>query len=99
MHSYWIKIENKGDFAVQLISREWIIKDANLMIKEVRGDGVIGLQPIIHPGAFHQYSSWCPVSAPVGQMTGKYKMTRLSDDHVFYVDVPALNLIYPPTLS
>ena len=96
VYSYWIKIENKGDLAVQLLSREWLIKDSNLMIREVKGDGVIGQQPIIEGGGFHQYSSWCPVSSPVGQMTGKYKMKRMLDDSIFYVDVPTIPMIYPP---
>jgi len=99
VHSYWIKIENKGETAVQLLSREWLIKDVNLLIKEVQGDGVIGLQPIIESGAFHQYSSWCPVSAPIGQMTGRYKMKRMVDNKIFYVEVPAINLIHPPKLN
>ena len=95
-YSYWIKIENKGDLAVQLLSREWLIKDANLMIREVKGDGVIGKQPIIEAGESHQYSSWCPVSAPVGQMSGRYKMKRMIDDSLFYVEVPIIPMIYPP---
>ena len=95
-YSYWIKIENKGDLAVQLLSREWLIKDANLMIREVKGDGVIGKQPIIEAGESHQYSSWCPVSATVGQMSGRYKMKRMIDDSLFYVEVPIIPMVYPP---
>tara|TARA_B100000497_G_C7692355_1_gene421415 strand:+ start:593 stop:979 length:387 start_codon:yes stop_codon:yes gene_type:complete len=96
VYSYWIKIENKGDLSVQLLSREWLIKDANLMIREVKGEGVIGKQPKIEGGGFHQYSSWCPVSAPVGQMTGKYKMKRMIDDSFFFVEIPLIPMVYPP---
>ncbi|MEE9373714.1 MAG: Co2+/Mg2+ efflux protein ApaG [Saprospiraceae bacterium] len=96
VHSYWIKIENEGELTVQLLSREWLIKDANLVIREIKGDGVIGEQPIIEEGDFHQYSSWSPISAPIGQMTGRYKMRRVIDQSIFYVDVPPINMIYPP---
>ena len=99
VYSYWIKIENQSEYEVQLLSREWLIKDANLMIREVKGDGVIGKQPIIKNGSFHQYSSWCPVSAPIGQMTGRYKMRRTADNHDFYVQVPTIAMVYPPVLS
>lgn len=99
VYSYWIKIENQGNLDVQLLSREWNIKDSNLMEREVKGDGVIGRQPIIEAGSFHQYSSWCPVSSPLGQMSGRYKMRRVVDDHLFYVEVPKILFTYPPLLS
>lgn len=98
-HSYWIKIENQGHVPVQLLSREWLIKDSKLTIKKVEGDGVIGQQPIIDPGSYHQYSSWCPITSDIGRMSGKYKMVRLPDEKVFYVDVPPINMIYPPVLN
>jgi len=98
VHSYWIKIENKGDLDVQLLSREWHISDSRLMVREVQGEGVIGQQPIIASGSFHQYSSWCPVSSPIGKMTGRYKMRRMIDDHIFYVEVPKILFVYPPLL-
>jgi ApaG protein len=99
IHAYWIKIENQSDSAVQLLSREWLIKDSNLIIRQVSGDGVIGKQPIIESGSFHQYSSWCPITTDIGQMSGTYKMKRLVDNSTFFVEIPAFTLIYPPKLN
>ena len=76
--AYHVTITNEGEEAVQLISRHWIITNANGMVEEVKGPGVIGEQPLIEPGGFYKYSSFCPLNTPVGTMHGTYQM--VSDD-------------------
>ncbi len=74
--SYQITIANKGDTEVQLLSRHWIITDGNGAIHEVKGSGVIGQQPKLKPGETHQYSSYCPLPTPTGNMRGTYQMVN-----------------------
>ncbi len=76
--AYHVTITNEGEEAVQLISRHWIITNANGMVEEVKGPGVIGEQPLIEPGDSYKYSSFCPLNTPVGTMHGTYQM--VSDD-------------------
>lgn len=90
--SYVVEIENNSSFEVQLLRRYWRIKDANLEVKEVEGSGVIGLQPIIKPGGLHNYSSWCPLSTPIGKMAGYYTMKRLMDNTTFKAYIPEFQL-------
>ncbi len=92
IHSYHIVIENNSDETVQLLTRHWIIMDSDLNIKEVRGEGVIGEQPIIAPGGSHSYSSWTPLKTTMGKMSGSYQMMKLSDHEKFDVRVPIFNL-------
>lgn len=99
VHTYWIKIENKSETAVQLLSREWLILDSNLTVRKIKGDGVIGKQPVIESGGFHQYSSWSPITTDIGKMSGKYRMKNLLDNSIFYVDIPSFSLVHPPKLN
>lgn len=92
VHSYTITIENKSPHTVQLISRHWIIMDSNLNVREVRGEGVVGEQPILEPGKSHTYSSWSPLSTPLGKMSGSYQMIRTVDNENFDVRVPVFIL-------
>ena len=71
---YTVRITNGGTETVQLLSRHWIITDAVDDIREVKGPGVIGKQPILAPGQSFQYSSWCPLKTPTGTMRGTYQM-------------------------
>ena len=71
---YTVRITNQGSETVQLLSRHWIITDALEHIKEVRGPGVVGQQPVLAPGESFQYSSWCPLRTPTGTMHGTYEM-------------------------
>lgn len=73
---YTVRITNQGTETVQLISRHWIITDAVDDVREVKGPGVIGKQPILAPGQSFQYSSWCPLKTPTGTMRGTYQMVR-----------------------
>ena len=76
--AYTIRIENRGEKTVQLVSRHWVITDANGKVEEVRGDGVVGEQPYLKPGQGFRYSSGAVIETPVGSMQGSYQM--LADD-------------------
>lgn len=91
--SYVVEIENNTSFDVQLLRRYWLIRDSNADIKEVEGEGVIGQQPIIKPGAIHNYSSWSPLATPIGKMTGYYTMKRMLDGSTFKAYIPEFQLI------
>lgn len=93
VHSYEVTIENKSQYTVQLMRRHWIIKDGFSNVREVKGDGVIGEQPVLQPGQKHTYSSWSPLPTDVGSMKGTYLMVRLSDQHQFEVRVPEFSLV------
>ena len=69
-----ITISNSGDVTAQLISRHWIITDANGKVQEVSGDGVVGEQPYLSPGEEFRYSSGAVLETPVGAMQGIYHM-------------------------
>jgi len=73
--AYRITISNHGNEVVQLISRHWIITDANGNVEEVKGPGVVGQQPVLEPGESFEYTSFCPLSTPFGSMRGTYQMT------------------------
>ncbi|MDQ3171297.1 MAG: Co2+/Mg2+ efflux protein ApaG [Acidobacteriota bacterium] len=71
---YTIEITNEGEESVQLVSRHWIITDAEGRVEEVRGPGVIGQQPVLAPGESFTYTSGCPLTTPFGKMEGTYQM-------------------------
>ena len=75
--AYTICIANSGTQAVQLLDRHWLITDGNGKTQEVRGEGVVGEQPIIQPATSHTYTSGCLLETPVGSMRGSYGMTTL----------------------
>ncbi len=72
--AYTITISNHGDVAARLLSRHWIITDANGKGQEVSGDGVVGEQPHLKPGEQYRYSSGAVLETPVGAMQGLYRM-------------------------
>ncbi len=72
--AYTITIRNEGERPAQLLSRHWIITDANGKVKEVRGEGVVGEQPHLEPGQGFRYSSGAIIETPVGTMQGSYLM-------------------------
>jgi ApaG protein len=95
--AYTILIQNQGNIAARLLSRHWIITDANGKIEEVRGEGVVGEQPYLRPGEGFQYTSGAILETAVGSMKGSYQM--LADDGVtFDADIPAFVLSIPRTL-
>lgn len=74
MFAYRVRITNIGGEPVQLLSRHWIITDANGHVEEVRGPGVVGKQPVIPPGQSYEYESGCPLPTAMGTMHGSYQM-------------------------
>jgi len=96
--SYTITIRNTGDMAARLMTRHWIITNANGEVQEVRGDGVVGEQPHLKPGEGYQYTSGSIMETPVGSMRGSYQM--LADDGTeFDADIPTFTLAVPRSLN
>jgi ApaG protein len=95
--AYTITIANTGNVAAQLISRHWIITDAENVVQEVRGLGVVGEQPLLKPGETFEYSSGASIATPVGTMRGSYQM--VAEDGVrFDANVAEFNLSMPRVL-
>lgn len=90
---YSIGIVNRADITVQLVSRHWDIIDALGGKREVEGLGVIGEQPVLAPGQWHQYSSGCNFRTPIGQMSGWFMFKRLDTEQEFKVMIPAFQLV------
>ena len=89
--AYFVRIENEGREAVQLLRRHWFIRESRGEEKEVEGDGVVGKQPMIEPGEAHEYSSFCVLETFEGFMEGTYLMVRPNGDR-FQVAIPRFNL-------
>ncbi|MBK7534154.1 MAG: Co2+/Mg2+ efflux protein ApaG [Myxococcales bacterium] len=92
--AYTVNISNEGTEPAQLRTRHWIITDGRGVIEEVRGDGVIGEQPNLHPGQSFQYTSGCVISTPVGTMQGTYRMW-LQNGTYFDADIAPFSLASP----
>ena len=92
--AYHVRVENGAAQAVQLVSREWIISDGRGTRHEVRGEGVVGEQPVLEPGGSFDYVSGCPLTTPTGAMEGRYFMVG-ADGRTFPVDIPRFPLIAP----
>ena len=92
--AYHIRIENGSERTIQLISREWAISDGRGHTHEVRGEGVVGEQPLLEPGGSFDYVSGCPLATPTGQMQGSYHMIA-EDGSAFDVDIPRFALTAP----
>ena len=92
--AYTIEILNLGEEAVQLISRHWIITDANGRTEEVKGAGVVGKQPLLRQGERFEYTSGVPLKTPSGLMRGTYQMVT-EDGEDFDAEVPAFSLDAP----
>jgi ApaG protein len=92
--SYTIVITNNGKETVQLRTRHWIITDATGKREEVRGEGVVGEQPVIEPGESFEYTSGVPLPTTSGIMTGRYQMVT-SNGEKFEIDVPTFSLDTP----
>ncbi|MBM3503834.1 MAG: Co2+/Mg2+ efflux protein ApaG [Alphaproteobacteria bacterium] len=94
--AYKVRIENGGGQTVQLINRYWRITDAFGQVKEVRGPGVVGEQPVLAPGESFEYTSGTPLSTPSGIMVGTYEMQTRAGER-FDVAIPAFSLDSPHT--
>lgn len=91
LFSYDVEIKNNSDYEVQLLSRYWHIQDGDGNIEEIRGPGVIGLQPVIKSGGNFEYSSFCPLKTPFGMMSGAYQM-KINSEETFEAAIPAFSL-------
>jgi ApaG protein len=92
--AYHIRLENDGAQAVQLLTRHWIITDGRGARHSVEGEGVVGEQPLIEPGASFDYVSGCPLATPTGAMQGSYRMIA-ADGETFDADIPRFPLHAP----
>jgi ApaG protein len=97
--TYHIAIHNNTNVACKLLSRKWIIFDSIGVQTEVKGDGVIGEQPIIKPGEVFRYESYCTIKSEIGYMKGLYHMKRIDDHSFFDVQIPMFELIAPWRLN
>jgi len=95
--AYTITVTNTGDVTAQLVSRHWIITDAEHRVQEVKGQGVVGKQPLLRPGESFEYTSGASIPTPVGTMRGSYQMVA-EDGVTFDVPIPAFTLSVPRTL-
>ncbi len=95
--AYTITISNRGPGAVQLLSRHWRITDANNRLQEVRGNGVVGEQPLIEPGDSYTYTSGSMLETPVGTMEGSYQMVAADGSH-FDAPIAIFSLAQPGAL-
>lgn len=95
--SYTVSISNNGEESVQLLSRHWVITDANNRVREVSGDGVVGKQPHIGPGETYQYSSGAIIATSSGTMEGSYQMLSATGEN-FAAPIQPFGLIHPSAL-
>jgi ApaG protein len=95
--AYNVTLYNAGHVAAKLMTRHWVITDANGNVQEVHGEGVVGEKPYLRPGESFEYSSGTVLETPVGSMQGSYQM--VTDDGIaFDADIPAFTLALPHTL-
>lgn len=95
MFAYRITLENHNSFPVKLHRRHWHIFDSNGSHREVEGEGVVGVQPVIEPGESYQYVSGCNLRTEMGKMKGSYQMENLHSKIMFQVDIPSFEMIVP----
>ncbi len=95
--AYTVTIANTGTVAAQLISRHWVITDAENVTQEVKGLGVVGEQPLLRPGESFEYTSGTAMATPVGTMRGSYQMVA-EDGNKFDAEIPSFTLSMPRVL-
>ncbi|GAO05503.1 Co2+/Mg2+ efflux protein ApaG [Anaeromyxobacter sp. PSR-1] len=98
LFSYSVRVANRGEVPAQLVSRHWIIVDANGEREEVVGDGVVGQQPHLEPGEHFEYTSFCVLKTPHGSMRGTYRMVR-DDGRSFDATIAPFPLVVPGSLN
>lgn len=96
--AYHVTLTNTGQTSAKLLSRHWIITNGSGKVEEVRGDGVVGLQPLLEPGQCHRYTSGAVLETPVGSMHGSYQMLA-SDGCRFEAIIPVFTLAVPRSLN
>ncbi|MFO0748637.1 MAG: Co2+/Mg2+ efflux protein ApaG [Myxococcota bacterium] len=99
--AYQVTITNVGDRVVQLVSRHWVISNADGRTEHVRGPGVVGETPILGPGQSFTYTSFCPLDTPVGAMHGEYQMVYPEDRGApgFDAEIAPFTLAVPSALN
>jgi ApaG protein len=95
MFAYKVTIENNNTFPVKLLRRHWHIYDSNGSMREVEGEGVVGVQPVIAPDTFYQYISGCNLRSEMGKMLGTYLVQNLHTHHNFNVSIPSFEMFAP----
>ena len=95
--AYTIRITNNGSQTAQLVSRHWIITDADNNVQEVKGEGVVGEQPLLRPGQAFEYTSGTAIATPVGTMRGTYQMVA-EDGEGFDAPIAQFTLAMPRVL-
>lgn len=95
LFAYRITIENLSTMPVKLLRRHWHIIDSNGSYREVEGEGVVGEQPVIDPGASYQYISAANLNSDMGKMYGSYRMENLYNKKQFSVSIPEFQMIAP----
>ncbi|MFN5986255.1 MAG: Co2+/Mg2+ efflux protein ApaG [Chitinophagaceae bacterium] len=99
MFAYRITIENHNSFPVKLLRRYWEIHDSNSEHREVEGEGVVGVQPLIMPGKQYQYVSGCHLKSEMGKMHGYYTMENVETKELIQVNIPSFKMIAPVKLN
>jgi ApaG protein len=98
LFQYHVRISNVGSETAQLISREWVITNAEGEVERVKGPGVVGEQPVLHPGGEFEYTSYCPLKTAVGSMQGSYQMITPSGER-FDAVIDPFTLAMPNALN
>jgi ApaG protein len=98
LFQYHVRISNSGTDVTQLVSREWVITDADGEVARVKGQGVVGEQPVLKPGGWFEYTSLCPLKTPVGTMQGTYQMIT-ADGERFDAVIAPFTLAVPHALN
>lgn len=99
MFAYRITIENHNPFTIKLLRRQWFIFDSNGERREVEGEGVVGVQPVLKPGENYQYVSGCNLRTEMGKMHGTYQMLNENSKQLFSVNIPSFEMIVPNKMN
>ena len=99
MFAYRISITNNNKFPVKLLRRHWHITEGNGIEREVEGEGVVGIQPVIKPFDTYQYISGCHLTTEIGKMHGNYILENLNNRTTFNVIIPVFELVAPFKLN
>lgn len=95
MFAYRITLDNNNEYAIKLLSRHWYIYDSNGSYREVEGEGVVGVQPVISPAQSYQYVSGCNLRSEIGRMHGTYLFEQVPGGKTFEVIIPAFQMMVP----
>jgi ApaG protein len=98
LFAYQVRISNVGSETAQLVSREWVITNAEGDVERVKGPGVVGEQPVLPPGGAFEYTSYCPLKTAVGSMQGSYQMVT-GDGERFDAQITPFTLAVPNSLN